>query len=135
MSSIQMLVYGFLESKKCSKNISTGHKFFKKFLKFQNFIEIFHCCLTRLRNKKYDVSWSYLFTTATLRNENMRQTNFKKLFKFHNFREIFYCDMIRNQEHEFDCFSTIAIYQSYFRREKSGKKQFTFKNIYTQEPC
>ena len=42
-----MLVYGFLESKKCSKNISTGHKFFKKFLKFQNFIEIFHCCLTR----------------------------------------------------------------------------------------
>ena len=114
----------FLSQKKVQKNISTGHKFFKKFLKFQNFIEIFHCCLTRLKNKKYDLSSSYLFTTATLRNENMRQTNFKKLFKFHNFREIFYCDMIRNQEHKFGCFSTIAIYQNYFRKEKYGQVHF-----------
>ena len=61
---------------------------------------------------------------TTLRKENIGQTNFKKLFKFHNFMEIFYCDIIRNQEHEFGCFSTIAIYQNYFRKEKYGQVHF-----------
>ena len=38
MNNKQVLVYGILESH------------FKKLIKFQKFIEIFHCCMDRLRN-------------------------------------------------------------------------------------
>ena len=36
-----------------------GQVNFKKLLKLPNFIDIFHCCMTRLREKKEDVSWAY----------------------------------------------------------------------------
>ena len=72
-----------------------GHIHFKKLTKCQKFIEIFHYCLTRLRNKKQGFFWLYLLIRTTLRKENTRQHNFKKHFKFCNFDEIFFCGMNR----------------------------------------
>ena len=42
--------YSFMDND--LKSIFVGHIHFKKLMKFQKFIEIFHCCLSRLRNKK-----------------------------------------------------------------------------------
>ena len=40
------------ESTNDLRSIFVGHIHFKKLIKFQKFSEIFHCCITRLRNKK-----------------------------------------------------------------------------------
>ena len=48
----QVLVYRLLESTKDLRSISVGHIQFKKLKNFPKFIEIYYCCLKRLRNKK-----------------------------------------------------------------------------------
>ena len=52
MNNKQVIVYGLLECTNDLKSIFLGHIHFKKLMKFQKVIEMFHCCLTRLRNKK-----------------------------------------------------------------------------------
>ena len=47
-----VLIYGVLESTNDLRIVFVGHICFKKFLKSRKFIEIFHCCMARLRNKK-----------------------------------------------------------------------------------
>ena len=89
MDNKQVLVDGVLETTNDLRSLFVGHIHFKKLMKFRKFIEIFHCCMTRHRNKKY------LLIRTTLRKENIRQRNFKKPFEFHSFNEIFYCDMTR----------------------------------------
>ena len=81
-----------------------GHIQIKKHMKCQKFIEIFHCCITRIRNKKHDFFESYLFITTTLRKENMGQLNFKKPFEFHSFSDIFYCGMNKVRKTILDVF-------------------------------
>ena len=41
-----------LESINDLKNVFVGHIHFKKLMKFRKFLEIFHCCMTRLRKEK-----------------------------------------------------------------------------------
>ena len=93
MSNKQVLVYGLLESTNDLRSIFVRHILFKKLLKFRKFLEIFHCCLTRLRNKKKSFFQSCLLIRTTSRKENTGQRNFQKQFKFHTFSEIFYCSM------------------------------------------
>ena len=76
MNSIQMRVHGFLESNKTLRNAFEGQKHFKKLLVFPNFIEIFYCCMTKLRNKKYETSWPYLFRKTVLIWDNLILRNF-----------------------------------------------------------
>ena len=52
MNNKQVLFYGVIESTNDLRSIFVGHIHFKKLMKLRKFIEIFHCCLTRLRNKK-----------------------------------------------------------------------------------
>ena len=52
MNNKQVLVYGVLEPRNDLRNFSMGRIHFKKLLKYQKSIEIFRCCMTRLRNKK-----------------------------------------------------------------------------------
>ena len=52
MNNKQVIVYGVLKSTNNLRSIYVRHIHFKKLMKFQKFIEIFHCCLNRLRNKK-----------------------------------------------------------------------------------
>ena len=77
------------------RSIFVGHIHFKKLMKFRKFIQMFHCWLTRLRNKKLGFFYSYLMIRNTIRKENMGQRSFKKRFKFHNLSEIFYPDMTK----------------------------------------
>ena len=48
----QVLACGVLESTNDLRSVFVGHIDIKKRMKFRKFIEIFHCCMTRLRNKK-----------------------------------------------------------------------------------
>ena len=52
MNNKQVRVYGVVESTNDLRSIFMGHIHFKKLMKFRKYIEIFHCCMTRLRNKK-----------------------------------------------------------------------------------
>ena len=52
MNNEQLLTFELLESTNDLRGILVGHIHFKKLMKFREFIEIFHGCLTRLRNKK-----------------------------------------------------------------------------------
>ena len=52
MNNKQVLVYGLLESKNDLRNIFVEQIHFIKLMKFRKFIEIFHCFLTRPKNKK-----------------------------------------------------------------------------------
>ena len=72
-----------------------GHIHFKKLIKFRKFIEIFHCCMTRLRNTNLGVFIQCQYTKTILRSKNMGQSMFTKHSKFQNFDRIFYCGMIR----------------------------------------
>ena len=108
---------------------------FKELLKFPNFIEIFYCCKSRLKSKKWDVSWPYLFTRTTVKKGKSGT-----IFKFHNFNEIFYWGMTRNQEHEGGRFSTISMYIGTIltkRNRTSLKDKFkeTVKNWQIQWNC
>ena len=51
MNNTQVLFYGMLESTNDLEHFYGTHSF-KKLIEFRNFIEIFYCCMTRLRNKK-----------------------------------------------------------------------------------
>ena len=95
MSNKQILVYGVLESTNDLRSVFVGHIHFKKLMKFRKFIEIFHCCMTRLRNTNLGVFIQCQYTRTILRNKNMGQSLFKKHSKFQNFDEIFYCGMTR----------------------------------------
>ena len=61
MSNKLVLVYGMLESTNDLKSVFVGHIHFKKLMKFQKFIEIFHCCIpdsgTRI--------WVFLYNVNT----------------------------------------------------------------------
>ena len=53
MSNKEVLILGLLEPGNDLRSIFVGQIHFKKLIiKFWEFTEIFHCCLTRLRNKK-----------------------------------------------------------------------------------
>ena len=52
MYNKQVLVYGKLESTNDLRSVFVGHIHFIKLMKLRKCIEIFHCCMTRLRNKK-----------------------------------------------------------------------------------
>ena len=52
MNNKQGLVYGLLASTRGLRSIFVGHIHLKKLMKFRKFTEIFHYCLTRLRNIK-----------------------------------------------------------------------------------
>ena len=53
MNNKQALVYGVLESTIDLRSVSVGHIHFKKLMKFgKKIIEIFHCFMARLKNKK-----------------------------------------------------------------------------------
>ena len=97
MSNKQVLVYGVLESTNNLRSVFEGHIYFKKLMKFRKFIEIFHCCMTRLRNTNLGVFIQCQYTRTILRNKNMGQSLFKKHSKFQNFDEIFYCGMTRHR--------------------------------------
>ena len=93
MNNKQVLVYGLLESTNDLRSIFVGHIHSKKLMKFRKFIEIFHCCITMLRNTNLSVFIQCQYTRTILRNKNMGQSLFKKHSKFQNFDEIFYCGM------------------------------------------
>ena len=69
MNNKQVLAFILLKSTNDLKSIFVGHIHFKKLTKCQKFIEIFHYCLTRLRNKKQGFFWLYLLIRTTLRKE------------------------------------------------------------------
>ena len=52
MNNKQVRVYGVLESTNDLRSTLMGHIHFKKLMKFRKYIEIFHSCMARLRNKK-----------------------------------------------------------------------------------
>ena len=52
MNKKQVLVYGLLESTNGLRSIFVENIHFKKLMIFQKFIELFHCCMTRLKNEK-----------------------------------------------------------------------------------
>ena len=52
MNNKQALVYGMLESTNDLRSVFVGYIHFKKLMKLRKFIAIFHCCVTRLKNKK-----------------------------------------------------------------------------------
>ena len=54
MNNKQVLIYGVLESTIDLRSIFVGHINFKK-LEFRKLIEMFHCCMTRLRKSNLDV--------------------------------------------------------------------------------
>ena len=54
MNNKQVLIYGLLESTNDLRNVFVGHIHFEKLTNFRKFIEIFHCCMTRLSSKKQD---------------------------------------------------------------------------------
>ena len=95
MNNKQVPVYRLLGSTNDLRSIFVGHIYFKKLMIFRKFIEIFRCCITRLKNKKYVFFQSYLLIRTTVRKKNMGQLLFKKPFESHNFSEMFYCGMTR----------------------------------------
>ena len=52
MNNKQVLAYAVLEPTNDLRDTYVEHIHFKKLMKFQKFIEIFHCYLTKLTNKK-----------------------------------------------------------------------------------
>ena len=79
--------------------------------------------MTGPRDKKQNVSWSYLFIRTTLKNENMGQANLKELLKFPNFIQIF---LFHDQatEQEIRRLLGISISKKFFQKRKSGAIQF-----------
>ena len=94
MSNKQVLVNGVLESINDLRSVFVGHSHFKKVIKFGKFVEIFHCCMTRLTNTNLGVFIQYSiqcqYSRTILRNNNMKQSLFKKHSKFQKFDQILY---------------------------------------------
>ena len=80
MTNKQALFYGVLESINHLRSVFVGHIHFRK---FQKIIEMFHCCMTRLR---YTNLGAFIqcqqYTRTILRIKNMGQSMFKKHLKF-----------------------------------------------------
>ena len=77
MNIKQVLFYGLLESTNDLRSVFVVYMHFEKLIKFRKFIEIFHCCMTWLRNKKQDFFYWYLIIRTTLREQNTGQLNLK----------------------------------------------------------
>ena len=119
MSNKQALVYGVLESANDLRSVFVRHSHFKKPTKFRKFIELFHCCMTRLRNTNMGVFMQCQYTRTILRNKNMGQSQFKKHSKFQNFHKYFN-GHDQTQEHKVECFYTMSIHKNYFKKQKYG---------------
>ena len=104
MSNKQILVYGVLGSTNDLRSVFLGHINFKKLMKFRKFNEIFHCCMTRLRNTNLSVFTQCQYRRNILRNKNIGQSRFKKHSKFQNFNEIFHFGMARLRNTSLDVF-------------------------------
>ena len=122
MNNKQVLVYGMLETTNDLRSIFVGHILFKKLMKFRKFIEIFHCCLNRLRNKK----WFLLFIllNKNLIMENIGQRSFKKHLKFHDFVEIYYYGMTRLSNTNLSVFIQCQYTRTILRNKYMGQSQF-----------
>ena len=109
------------------------HVLFKKLMKFQQFLEIFHCCLTRLRNKKKGFFLSCLLIRTTSRKESTGQRNFQKHFKFHNFSEIFYCGTTRPWKTNLGVFIQRQYTRTILKNKNMGqslfRKHWKFQNF------
>ena len=92
LSNKYVLVHVVLES---TRSIFVGHIHFKKLMKFQKSIEIFHCSMTRLRRMNWGVFMQCKCTRTILSNKIMGQSLLKQRSKFLNFNEIFYWRMTR----------------------------------------
>ena len=136
MRNKQVLVYGMLESTKDLRNVFVGHIHFKKTMKFRKFIEIFHCCMTRLRDTNLGVFIQCQYTRTILRNKTMRQSLFMKHSKFQNFHEIFNCGMSRLRKTSLGVFIQIQYTRNILRNKnivclrnieifKNSKKYYT----------
>ena len=79
---------------------------FKKLFKFHNFIQIFYCGTTRLRNTSLSVFIQCQYTRTILRIRNMGPSLFKKHSKIQNFDEIFYCAIPRLPNTNFEYSTT-----------------------------
>ena len=82
MSNKQVLVYRVLESTNDLRSDFVGHIHFKKHMKFQKFIEISQCCMTKHRDTNLGVVEQCQYTRTILRNNNMGQSLFKKHSNF-----------------------------------------------------
>ena len=82
MSNKQVLVNWFLESTNDLRSVFVGHIHFKKLMKFRKFIEIFHCCMTRIKNTNLGVFIQCQYTRTILRNKNMGQSLLTKHSQF-----------------------------------------------------
>ena len=63
-----------------------GQRNFKKPFEFHNFIEIFYCDMSRLRNTSLSVFIKCQYTRTISRKKNMGQSLFKKHSIFQKFR-------------------------------------------------
>ena len=52
MNNKQVFVYGVIELINDLKGIYVEHIYFKKLIKLRKFTEIFHCWMTKVRNRK-----------------------------------------------------------------------------------
>ena len=91
MSNKQVLVYGVSESTNDLRSAFVRHIHFKKLMKLRKFIEIFHCCMTRLRNTNFGVFKQCQYTRTILRNKNMGQSLFNIHSNFQKIDETSYC--------------------------------------------
>ena len=125
MNNKQVLVYRPLDSTNDLRSVFVEHIHFKKLMKDRKFVEIFHCCMTRLWNNKYEISFkSYLFIRTALRKENMGQRNLKKPLEFHSFNEIFYCAMGRIRNTNLDVFIRCQYTRTILRKKNMGQSLF-----------
>ena len=132
MNNKQVLVYSVLEPTNDLRGTYVEHIHFKKLTKFQNFFEIFHFYLTKLRNKKQGLFWSYLLIRTNLKKK-MGQFNLKKPFEFYNSRELFYCGIttLRNTKLGVfrQCQYTRTILRSKNMEQSPFKKQSKFRKF------
>ena len=102
------------------RSVFLGHINFKKLMKFREFIGIFHCCMTRLRNTSLGVFIQFQYTITILRNTNMRHSLFYETLKISKLRWNNLLWHYQTQEHEFGCFYTISVHKNNFKKEKFG---------------
>ena len=62
-----------------------GQSLFKKYSKFQKFVEIFYRWMTRFRSVKLGVFRQYQNTKNILKKDNMRQNHLRDVQNFKNF--------------------------------------------------
>ena len=117
MNNKQVLVYGALESTNDLRSVFVGHIYFKKLMKFQKFIEIFRCCMTRLRNTKLFFFIQCQYTRTIIRKKNMGKSLFKKHSNFKNDDEIFYCGMSKLKNTNLDVLIQCQYTRTILRKE------------------